>query len=410
MKKNAFKLTICFVLIISLSFVALANPTTPIMKADAKSISEMQSELEELRKQQQASKDKADSISDDIKDEAQKQAAVQSQIDSTQKLVFALNNQINLMQDKIDEETAKINKQEADIQQGITDLKQRLRTMYISGNTSMASILLGSDDFFEMLMRMELVNRIADKDKEMIDNLLELKSQYEQTKKDFESDKKTLETSKTEYTSTLASLNKLYDQSQDIIDMKQKEITSIKNMTAEQEQQMKEAEDDINAAIEEERKKQEAASNANSNNNPGGGSSSFNGTFTWPLPGYSYLSTYYGWDILNGEKRWHSGIDITGANVTGKPIVASAAGKVIIAKNDGGYNGGFGNYVVIMHDDTYSTLYAHASSVAVSVGDTVRQGQTIAYVGNTGYSFGAHLHFEIRVGADRVDPLKYLNR
>jgi len=98
----------------------------------------------------------------------------------------------------------------------------------------------------------------------------------------------------------------------------------------------------------------------------------------------------------------HEGIDI-GAPM-GAPIVASAAGTVIVAAYDGGY----GNLVVIDHGGGIATAYAHQSSIAVSVGQQVSQGETIGYVGSTGHSTGPHLHFEVRVNGTPVDPLGYL--
>lgn len=91
----------------------------------------------------------------------------------------------------------------------------------------------------------------------------------------------------------------------------------------------------------------------------------------------------------------YNGVDL-GAPI-GTPIMASAAGNVIVAKA-GGYNGGYGSYVVIQHDNGSQTLYAHMSKVATYGGAAVQQGEVIGYVGSTGRSTGAHLHFEIRNG------------
>lgn len=93
----------------------------------------------------------------------------------------------------------------------------------------------------------------------------------------------------------------------------------------------------------------------------------------------------------------HNGVDI-GAPV-GTPIYASAAGQVIISAS-GGWNGGYGNYVVVKHANGTQTLYAHNSSNAVSVGQSVTQGQVIGYVGQTGRATGPHIHFEIRGAAN----------
>lgn len=90
----------------------------------------------------------------------------------------------------------------------------------------------------------------------------------------------------------------------------------------------------------------------------------------------------------------HNGVDLAGA--FGTKIVASAAGKVIVSKNNGAYNGGYGNYVVISHANGTQTLYAHLSKTAVVQGATVSQGEVVGYMGNTGKSTGTHLHFEVR--------------
>jgi murein DD-endopeptidase MepM/ murein hydrolase activator NlpD len=111
------------------------------------------------------------------------------------------------------------------------------------------------------------------------------------------------------------------------------------------------------------------------------------GYFSSPLSRYTKTQGIHG----------YNGVDLAAAN--GTPILAAAAGDVIVAKGSG-YNGGYGAYVVIKHDNGTQTLYAHASSVIVSVGQRVQQGQVIAYVGNTGRSTGAHLHFEVRGGTN----------
>ena len=100
--------------------------------------------------------------------------------------------------------------------------------------------------------------------------------------------------------------------------------------------------------------------------------------------------------------RLHAGIDL--AAPTGTPIRAALSGRVILAAPTGGY----GNYTCIAHSSSISTCYAHQSRYGTAVGEQVRQGEVIGYVGNTGHSFGAHLHFEVRVHGKPVDPMKYL--
>ena len=100
--------------------------------------------------------------------------------------------------------------------------------------------------------------------------------------------------------------------------------------------------------------------------------------------------------------RLHAGIDL--AAPEGTPIRAAESGNVVLA----GWTGGYGNYTCIAHGGGLSTCYAHQSRYGTSVGAKVSKGQVIGYVGNTGHSFGAHLHFETRVNGSPVDPMGYL--
>ena len=131
--------------------------------------------------------------------------------------------------------------------------------------------------------------------------------------------------------------------------------------------------------------------------------------FIWPAHG-NYTGNY-GIDTINGAHRKHAGIDIAGAS--GSAICAARAGTVVYAGWD---NGGYGNLVVIEHDNGTHTYYAHNSSICVSVGQTVEQGEQIAAMGATGRVTGVHCHFEVRLGsfqglyiADTTDPMNYLD-
>ena len=136
------------------------------------------------------------------------------------------------------------------------------------------------------------------------------------------------------------------------------------------------------------------------------GDSDFVGTdmFSWPLSSNGTITSRFGTrvDPISGVVKTHGGTDI--AAPEGTPILAAADGTVVAASyNDGGY----GFYIKIKHDDTYSTLYGHCSVLHVTAGQTVKQGQLIAEVGSTGYSTGSHLHFEVIQNGVRVDALKF---
>ena len=131
------------------------------------------------------------------------------------------------------------------------------------------------------------------------------------------------------------------------------------------------------------------------------------GYYAWPA-NTTYITSPFGYRVhpIYGTSRLHSGTDI-GASY-GSPVTAAAAGSVITAVLDYGTTG-YGTYVAIYHDNGTTTLYGHMSSLAVSQGDYVSQGQVIGYVGSTGASTGPHLHFEVRINGSCVDPMQYFS-
>lgn len=132
----------------------------------------------------------------------------------------------------------------------------------------------------------------------------------------------------------------------------------------------------------------------------GGSGSAPSGGLIWPVNGP--ITSPYGPRCFRGVCGFHPGIDI--GVPSGTPIKAAAAGKVIYAA----WLGGYGNLIVVDHGNELATAYAHQSSFASSDGQHVSQGQVIGYVGCTGYCFGPHLHFEVRVNGKTVNPVNYL--
>ena len=128
--------------------------------------------------------------------------------------------------------------------------------------------------------------------------------------------------------------------------------------------------------------------------------------FAWPLTVRGYISSPYGYrtNPVTGAQQFHSGVDISAAGINGKPVLAAESGTVILAENKSTY----GNCVMISHNETYVTLYAHCSELYVKAGDTVTRGQTIAAVGATGNATGPHLHFEVRENGVTVDPMNFI--
>ena len=134
------------------------------------------------------------------------------------------------------------------------------------------------------------------------------------------------------------------------------------------------------------------------------------GIFEWPLPGDFSITSPFGYrtDPITGESSFHDGVDI--AAPEGTAILAAADGVVVTANRTDSWGGSYGYYVKIRHDETYETLYAHCSEVLVKAGQEVEQGDVVALVGSTGNSTGDHLHFEVREGGSKVDPMGFFTR
>lgn len=371
------------------------NNNVTTVTAQAKTIEELEKEIQEAEKKKKQYNNKQVSLGTDIKNEQSRQTAIQGEITETETIVTALNNKITILEGNIQAQQNLITQKEAEIKEGTEIFKKRLRAMYLAGNESVASVLLSSSDFFEVMMNYEIASRVAQYDKEVIDKLVAANTELKKTKAALDSDMAQLNASKTEVTTTLQNLNGLYEKSSYAITQKQNEKNYYAKLSAEQQAKMDAAEKEV-------QKKLAELANAN------GGV--FNGTFIWPLPGFSWVSSPFGWrpdPWGSGKTFYHRGIDISGAYVLGKPIVASAPGRVIIAAYG---HPSYGNYVAISHGSGYTTLYAHATSLNVKVGDYVRAGQTIAFVGSTGNSTGAHLHFEISCNGQLQNPLNFVRR
>lgn len=127
----------------------------------------------------------------------------------------------------------------------------------------------------------------------------------------------------------------------------------------------------------------------------------------WPIKGgIGHISMAFGQNRhpITGQWYIHTGIDLSTGR-KGDPIMATADGQVIMVARDSGW----GNYILIKHKHGFFTRYAHLDSFRVTMGEQVQKGQVIGHIGNTGISTGPHLHYEVHIGADVVDPMKYLN-
>lgn len=401
MKKR--KIWACLTALCLVFTMGFALIDTPIKSVSAEStLSDIQKRKQEIQKRLNAAKAQLSSVNSQINSEKKKQASINSQISLNQKKVNLLEQTISTINSQITEMTNLIAQKEQDIETKTVEIedtyeafKKRMRAMYMSGENSSLEMLLAAESFSDFLTNIQMMKAISNHDKQLIEDLRTQKAAIEQEKTDIENEKAEIEQRKQEIIiqreeikSTQSELAKAYAKSKDAMQdydaLKDKYESNRDAVLAEE------------AAVEAELQKWYKNNSSSSYDG-----SSANNNLIWPLPGFSRISSPYG-------SRWggfHCGMDITGGGVFGANIVASASGKVIQATSHYSY----GNYVIIDHGGGYSTLYAHASKLLVSIGQTVYQGQNIALVGSTGNSTGPHLHFEVRINGSHKNPANYVS-
>lgn len=386
------KRIVCACLAALLLFVSYA-PQGQRAYASTPTQSELEQQLADFNKK----KEEIDRELNKLKGDKNAQAKYQSELNKKIRLIenqlITLNGQIASLNEDITRKTAEIEETQKKIDENYELFKRRLRAMYMTNDTGYLGAVLGSGSFSEMLMRAETLKRVTEHDNKLIKELSEAKKLIEQDLKKIEENKASIETMKQTTVAQRNELNTAYSQSQAIIDQLAKLEEKYKNDRENIERQ--------EAAIEAELKK------FLEQNGSGGGLSS--NYFTWPVPGWSFISSQFGWRVLYGKDNYHTGVDIAGWGIQGQKIVASNHGTVIRVVHNYTPGVGYGKYLIVDHGGGYTTLYAHCETISVVVGQTVTRGQELARVGTTGNSTGYHLHFEVRINGNYQNPLNYIS-
>ena len=308
---------------------------------------------------------------------------------------------------RIDENTTKLAEVTEELNDKHAVLEKRVRDIYINGQISYLDVLFGAQDFGDFLTRMDLLKRVMIRDSELVADVLAYQKEIKEVGKQLEADKRIQEELATKAQEAMeVKLEKVAKQ-QALIDLMQndkevydRQYDEMMASSAEVGRLIHAKEEEMRRAAEEARRQAEMEANppANSYQRP----ANFGGGMIWPVSGP--ITSEFGWRThpIFGSARFHSGLDI-GADY-GVPICAAASGVVI----ESGWIGGYGNTIMIDHGGGIVTLYGHNESLAVGVGQTVNQGDVIAYCGSTGNSTGPHCHFEVRVGGEPVSPWDYL--
>ncbi len=415
-------ISIVLAAVILLSLVS----TALIVMVHAASSSEIKSKLADLRTKQAEIQKQSDELEKSIaenKDQTKtlvgQKAEIDQEMEMSRQKIENLNEQIQqlnlLIAEKQTELEASVAKEEALQKQ----YKARLRSMEETGSVSYWSILFRASSFSDLLDRVDMIREIAESDQLMLKQLSAATQAVETERADLEQQKLDLQQTEDDLAVEQAELETKRAKADTLITQMQAEYASLSDefLAAEADEaavreQIKKTETDYFNALAKEQaaaaaaaaaaNKPSSGSNSSSSSSSGGASS---GGFAFPLAYSTGVTCAYGPRVhpINGNKSFHYGVDLAAGMNT--EIYATKSGTVTGAT----YGEANGYYVTINHGDGYSSIYAHMTNYVVSVGDSVKQGQLIGYVGTTGWSTGPHLHFEILYSGSNVNPMNYIS-
>ena len=337
----------------------------------------------------------------------EQKAALDAQNELARQEIELIDEQISLYTSLVEEKARELEQAEAEEAAQLDTYKTHIRAMEENGKYTYLDILFRSASLSELLTAIDQIGEIMEADKRLYDEYSaarehteDVKAEYESTLAELSDRSDELEAQKADLEEQIASAVDLINELEADLEQARAEYAANEAAEAALNSQL----DAINAEIaaQEEAARQEAAQN---NQEYTGTGSTATCSYIWPCPSSTYVTSRYGYRThpIFGDERFHSGIDIS-AN-EGATIIAADSGTVSVAT----YSSSYGNYVTIYHSNGTYTLYAHMSSLAVSAGQTVSQGDTIGYAGSTGWATGPHLHFEIRSNGGTVDPLAYFS-
>ena len=422
-KKAAFRyLTLFLSLVLLVSAIPMSVGSVYYEKADYNDIKN--EDLEAMREQLQEYEKMLEELKNDLKESERLQATAAENRSMYLTAEAIYKDQLkDLEKIKLyyDGEIERVGKEIAEIQieydRAYATFLDILRMSYEEGKANFLEILLGAESFTDLLARIDRVSGLVRYSDTLMNTLSAQKYLLDAKYRQYVKDSEAQEAAIAEYEDKLAEVEQWKLENEANIASIEVEIERLTGAQGEYESLSALLDADFEAEVaaaiaaenkrreeiaiekekEEERKRQEALAEAIRKQ-----------SFLWPVP-LSFNTLSYDWGYrtitsLGYNNKFHYGIDIPAYR--GTDIYASKAGKVLIAK----YHTSYGNYVLIDHGDGYHTLYAHASKLYVKAGDYVDQGQVIAAVGTTGSSTGNHLHFEVRINGEKVNPMNYLTK
>lgn len=356
-------------------------------------------------------------------DEAQQKAdALAQQKSSAEAEKNSLNEQLNVIigemgdaQEKLADKQTEIEKTEEKLVQAKVEentqyqsMKKRIKYMYENGNSQVIELLMESENIGEFLNKAEYISSISEYDRDMLTAFQDAVAEVEKEEKALQAEYEELEVLRDDLLVKQSNVEALLSEKNIQISDLEKQIGDnaalLQELIAQAEaERLKQEQAAAAAAAAQQAAQQQASQNSGGGNNSVPPTTDYvvsgNGQFTNPCPA-GYVSSPFGYRDF--DSSFHKGLDL--AAPEGTPTYAAGDGVVLIA----GWSDSAGNWIVIDHGNGFVAKYMHHSALAVSAGQSVSKGQLIGYVGNTGNSFGAHLHFQLELNGAPVDPQAYI--
>ncbi|MDO4539568.1 MAG: peptidoglycan DD-metalloendopeptidase family protein [Syntrophomonadaceae bacterium] len=373
----------------SLVLPVYANPDDEIDELQRQmELDQQRQQLERINEEMQQQQARIDAAKKEEKNVLGSIRRLENDISATRAEISSLDGSIDSLTVNIEEAQVEIDRLEEEIALSSELCAEHLVFMYKQGSVSYIEVLLAAEDFSDFLSRFDMLGYIIEQDQQVIENLAQQQMVMEQKRSELESNKENLQNARSDKQIKQSSLSEQVNDQETL-------LGSIEEEREKLEQAFNELEESSKAVEQLIRSLQSA-----------GGNVMGTGVFTWPCPGNYTITSDYGmrYHPILGYNKMHTGTDIAASS--GTPIVAADDGQVISSS----YLNGYGETIIIDHGNGISTLYAHQSSRLTAVGDVVAKGQTIGLVGSTGWSTGPHLHFEVRVNGNYVNPWDYISK
>ena len=351
-------------------------------------ISDLQTEHQEVQNQLNDANDELEQVQEELSSNLQQVQKLDEKIQNSEIELEETNKKIKELNSSIEQVEGELKIAKENYEKQKTAFEERLVSIYEAGDTQYLDVILSSRSISDFLSNYFLVTELATYDTEILEDMENKKSNIELTQE------------------------KLNKQKQELADIKKNQLitsTVLQNTKTLRENyisKLSEQEKEIQTKIDEynQRFQQINAEILALTQTDGLSAEYIGGELAWPVPGYTRITSKYGMRThpITGVYKLHTGVDI-GAPM-GANFVAANDGIVVKAE----FNSAYGNMVIIDHGGGISTLYAHGSEIVAELGQTVKRGDVILKVGSTGYSTGAHAHFEVRINGVTTDPLPYI--